>query len=490
MDLKDYFKGFVFFWKGIRAAKKEMWVSVQVLLVLTLVLSLLLYPLEHSAQPEHYANWWDGLVWGFMSYLGNPGSFSPGEPITLVGRFFAIIISVVKILIFAIPAGLVANGFRNAMVEDKRNAELEEYRRIMYNVFKAGAGKALERYIKQLPSDETAWYNGCKFGYINNNVNIAKFEIKGIGLKDVLDVCRKYPEFRGKNEASAMSVEDGKKDRYMLEHYPVNRRYGFFANRGSRVTIVSTSSSSELCTGNFAYYLAKFAGFNYISKEFNAADGESYYTNHWKEPFYEGVTLQEREANKETITKEVREAYENKATLRNEFLSDLESLCKEEGSWVICVLAHVQNQENKADIHISHTLADGTDSTIFTEQDKYEELFAELSKNLQEELQLSVEATKRYPLIKLGTYRNIGYKLHDDGCKCNVMTIRVASQLMEFDVRMRVAQFIMSNTIHDVLEPEHRLLSTEMADMNRTSRFRGFVDQEIDKVKGTLFKEE
>ena len=85
-----------------------------------------------------------------------------------------------------------------------------------------------------------------------------------------------------KNEASAISVEDGKKDRFMLEHFPVNRLYGYCVDRASNVTIVSTSSRAELCTGNFANYLAKFAGFNYISKEFNAADGESYNNNHWE----------------------------------------------------------------------------------------------------------------------------------------------------------------------------------------------------------------
>ena len=489
MDWKEYFKGFVFFWKGLKAAKKEMWVSIQVLLVLTFVLSLLLYPIEHNAQPEVYHDWWDGLVWGFMSYLGNPGKFSPGEPITLLGRYIAVIISIVKILIFAVPAGLVANGFRNAMENDKREKELKEYHKIMLRAFPVGVGKNLRNYLSTLPKDENAWYAGCNFGYIVNNVNVSKFDLKGMSLKDILDVCKEYPEFRVKNEASAMSIEGEKRDRYMLEHFPVNRRYGFFADRGSKVTIVSTSSQAELSTGNFSYYLAKFAGFNYISKDFNAADGESYYNNHWKEPFYEGLTLQEREDKKEKISKEVEKAYEDKKALRDAFVKDLKTLCSGEGKWVICLLSHVQNQENKTDIHFAHSLADGSCSTI-TDKEKYDELLSSLSKNLQDELQLSVEETTRFPFVKRGTYRNIAYMLQDEGCKCNVLTIRVSSNLMEFDSRMRVAQFIMAKTIHDVIEPEHRLKPEEIADMNRTSRFHGFADQEVDKIKGTLFKAE
>lgn len=490
MDWKEYFKGFVFFWAGIKAAKKEMWVSVQVLLVATVVLSVILYFVEHIAQPDVYSNIWDSFVWGVMSYLGNPGKFSPGEPVTLLGRWIAIVVSIIKILIFAVPAGLVANGFRKAMADDKRDKELEGFHRKMLRAFSAGTGRSLRNYVEKLPKDEDAWYHGCNFGYITDNVAVSKFLLKGLELKDIIDVCKKYPEFRVKNEASAISIEAGKEDRFLLEHFPVNRRYGFFANRGSKVTIVSTSSQAELCTGNFSYYLAKFAGFNYISKDFNVADGESYYNNHWNEPFYEGMTLQERIDNGEKIGKDVRKVYENKNFLRDEFLNDLESLCKEEDSWVICVLNHIPNQVNKEDIHVAHTLADGTSSTILHNKEKYDELLAALQKEMNDEMQLVVSETTRYPLIKRGTFRNIAYKLQDDRCKCNVLTLRVSANLIQFDVRKRVAEFIMAKTIHDVLEPEHRLLPDEIKDMNRPSRFKGFADQEVESVKKRLFEQE
>lgn len=112
MGIQTHFKGIQFFWKGLKAAKADMWTSLQVLVIATFALGTILYFVEHEAHPEVYAHWYDPYVWGFMSYLGNPGKFSPGEPITMLGRFIAIIISVIKILIFAVPAGLVANGFR------------------------------------------------------------------------------------------------------------------------------------------------------------------------------------------------------------------------------------------------------------------------------------------------------------------------------------------------------------------------------------------
>jgi len=61
---------------------------------------------------------------------------------------------------------------------------------------------------------------------------------------------------------------------------------------------------------------------------------------------------------------------------------------------------------------------------------------------------------------------------------------------MEFDVRMRVAQFIMSKTIHDAIEPGHHLLPEEIVDMNRGNRSFGFADQEMESVRNDLYSVE
>lgn len=481
---------FASFYRAFLNTRREMGVSMLILLIITFSLSIMFYLVEHSEQPDVFDGWWSCIVWAYSRYIeGGDGVFD-GGPVTVVGRIIAFTLGLIGIAIVAIPAGIIGSGFLDAIAEEKRSKELEGYHKKMLRAFSAGPGRSLRDYLSKLPKDENAWYNGCTFGHVTDNVAVSKFLLKGLDLKDIIDVCKEYPEFRVKNEASAISIEAGKEDRFLLEHFPVNRRYGFFADRGSKVTIVSTSSQSELCTGNFSYYLAKFAGFNYISKDFNVADGESYYNNHWSEPFYEGLTLQERIDSGEKISKELKKIYEDKKSLRDEFMHDLESLCKEEGSWVICILNHIPNQVNKDDIHVAHTLADGTCSTILSDKEKYDELFAALQKNLSDEMQLVVAETSRYPLIKRGNYRNIGYKLHDDGCKCNVLTLRVSANLLQFDVRIRVAEFIMAKTIHDILEPEHRLLPEEIKDMNRTNRFKGYADQKVDTVKKQLFEQE
>lgn len=475
---------------AFRATREEMLFSLGVVLVVTLCLSVIFFVVESVAQPDVFSRYSDALVWAYSRYIEGGDAVFEGGPVTVAGKFIAAILGLVGIAIVAIPAGLVGSGLIDAMNAEKRELELEDFHRQMRRAFKAGSGRVLKDYIARLPQSKDAWYTGCDFGYINKNVAVSKFELKGMNLKDILETCKKYPDFRVKNEASAVSVEDIRTDRYLLEHYPVNRRYGYFVNRGSKVTIVSTSNKSELGIGNFSYYLAKFAGFNYISKDFDAADGESYFNNHWAEPFYEGVTLKERLDGKEKISKEVKKAYENKAQLRKEFLQDLESLCQGEDAWAICLLSHVKNQDNNVDIHMAHSLKDGSDSTITSGREIYDKLFSYMRDALQSEFGLSVEESARYPLIKRGSYRNLLYKLHDDGCKCNGFTIRVSSHLMEFDTRMRVAQFIMAKAIHDAIEPEHRLLPEEIKDMNRTSRFFSFADQKLEEIVDTLYPQE
>lgn len=488
IKIKENFKGFVFFWKGLVAAKRNFWVSVQVLIILTFLLSVVQFAFEHEAQPEKYSSLWDSIVWGFMGYLGNPGNFSPGEPITLVGRIVAILISIVGIMIFAVPAGLVANGFTEAMDKDKRDKKLEHYHKVMENEFRVGCGKRLSTYLAELQPDNHTWYAGCKFGHVKNNISFSRLLLKGLDLKDVYEVCCEYRDFRLKNEATAYSIEDGRQDRYVVEHFPVNRIYGFFKDRGSKVTIVSTNSSRDIGIGNFSYYFAKFAGFNYISKDIEMADGESYYNNHWTdEPFYEGLKLCER-LPKEQRDKKIKKIYDDKLRLRKAFLNDLETLCKGDDTWVVCLQSWPKKKGDTGDIQITHVTNSEEGSVSTIRQDSiflYEELLQCLKERVRT-LGNDVIESSRYHLVKRHTFRSLLFKLQEDGCKCNGFTIYLSGELLLFNENMRPIQFEMARVVHDVIEPEHRLSEKEVKDMNRSSRQKGFADQEINKIKDTF----
>lgn len=261
MEIKTHFKGIQFFWKGLKAAKADMWASLQVLVIATFILGTILYFVEHSAQPEVYANWYDPYIWGFMSYLGNPGKFSPGEPITTVGRFIAIIISVIKILIFAVPAGLVANGFRAAMAKDKKEKEdKENAERIIHSMH---THCSLLKGVRFWPR---RWY---RFTEIMVNLDINQ--------NDIISAVRNCPNLRLRDLSTWLTNSGGIKPEMMaVEMCYANSSYGYTnlndsshneTVKKSNVTIVAPVAMIEAGLGYFAYHLARIGSFNVVINE-------------------------------------------------------------------------------------------------------------------------------------------------------------------------------------------------------------------------------
>jgi hypothetical protein len=166
------------------------------------------------------------------------------------------------ILIFAVPAGLVANGFRKAMEDEKRKNYMEAIRLRVFKAFRQVHSATFDEYRDRHPE-----ISNHSYFFTPRKVSIAKLEVKGLKLSDILDIVNTYPEFRLKNMASAVSLESQPEDRLVVEHFPLNTDYGYCKDRNSNITIVASSSTAEVGTGWFAYYLAKFGGFNLICKE-------------------------------------------------------------------------------------------------------------------------------------------------------------------------------------------------------------------------------
>ena len=264
---------FVLFGRAFKNARKDFWVSIQVLLVASIVLSLVFYLVEHVAQPEEYKNPWDAFVWAITRYIGDPGHFAGKGPITLTGRYIDTIIGILKILIFAVPAGLVANGFRKAMEDDKRARHLEECRERIKKSFR----RVLKKVQYRMPPR-----------YISVVTLQAK---KGMKENDIIDTVTKFPEYRLRNLATSQVFSEHPQDRLVIEMVPLDEKtvdgyniekteYGIKINRQSNVTIIAPTSGTECTIGYFAYYIAQFGGFNYVSREFvqDIDDPVSYYT--------------------------------------------------------------------------------------------------------------------------------------------------------------------------------------------------------------------
>lgn len=385
---------FVLFGRAFKNAKNDFWVSIQVLLVATFVLALLFYFVEHTAQPEEYKNPWDAFVWAITRYIGDPGHFAGKGPITLAGRYIDTFIGILKILIFAVPAGLVANGFRKAMEDDKRKRQLVGFSERMRKAFR----RKQCRYTR--------------YKVVPRYVSIVDIEAaQRMTTKDILDTIDFCKDFRLRNLATTQSLSEHPQDRLIVEHFPLegHTSYGCKIDRGSNVTIVSTSSVSEAGIGNFSYYLAQFGGFNYISKEFeqNPDEPHSYYIvgDEHGEPQLE------------------------------DFLNDLRELTRGEDKWAVMMLSASGADEplHPTQFHFVHQVQKKLNAqpTTTIQEEKFIQMYQLLNQMLEEEFHLKSDLDELYlPVGKKNIAMHIG-----GGKECNAFTLRTAFSVTEWDDR-------------------------------------------------------
>ena len=245
-----YMKSFRILGDAIKSKKDELTVSMAFLSILTVILSFLLYFAEHSAQPELCENGWKTMVWAFAKYLGDPGKIADFPLVTVWGNIIAIIVGVLGIAIFAVPAGLVSSGFIEVIEERKKEEEIKK------NTEKLR--KAFERKLDR-PSD---------FQVVPMFVSIPDIICRlKMSESDIFCALENSTEFRLVNLAATQTNDKHPEDRLVVEHFFANTEYGICIDRGSKVTIVSPSSLADPIIGNFSYYVAKIGGFNYISRE-------------------------------------------------------------------------------------------------------------------------------------------------------------------------------------------------------------------------------
>ncbi|MBR3877060.1 MAG: ion transporter [Bacteroidaceae bacterium] len=229
---------------------KEMIVSLQFLVIVTLMLSFVLYFYEHSAQPDVYNNGFKSVLWAFTQYIGDPGGFADTPPVTFTGRMIACIIGLLGIALFAVPAGLIGSGFSEAIEEEKHEKKIKQNTEKLKNAFE----RKLDR-----PTG---------FQIIPQHLSLCDIQARvGLKLDDIIDAVEESKKFRLVNLAVTQTIEERPQDKLAVEHFIVNRPYGCCIDRGSRITIVSSISFIEPSAGNFSYYVAMIGGFNYISRE-------------------------------------------------------------------------------------------------------------------------------------------------------------------------------------------------------------------------------
>ncbi|MBQ2402379.1 MAG: ion transporter, partial [Prevotella sp.] len=244
-----YIEAFSILSRAIRAKKQEMVVSLQFLTIVTLILSFVLFFVEHDAQPDVYDNGWISVVWAFAQYIGDPGGFADTPPITFVGRIIACIIGILGIAIFAVPAGLIGSAFTEVMEKDSQEEELKENSNKI-NEF------MLVKSIKR-----------CGVFWAAKNISSGDLQLElGLSEHEIIKAVHNSDNLRVKNLAAAISAGP-KTDMIVVNQFHVNNGYGCNIDRNSSVTIVNPLGRGDNGLSYFDWHIAQIGGFNYVANE-------------------------------------------------------------------------------------------------------------------------------------------------------------------------------------------------------------------------------
>lgn len=404
-----YIKAFNILSRAISSKKDEMWVSVQFLAIITLILSFILFFVEHEAQPDVYDNGWKSVVWAFAQYIGDPGNFANTPPVTLVGRLIACVIGILGIAIFAVPAGLIGSGFSDIMAKDAEAAKLKNDIERIIHTFKFEK----DQHFTQL-------FAVPRYKDLNTIVTrqflTTEDIIKAVEASDCLHLY---------NMANAMNAEDNPVDRIVVFNYKRNTPYGCCIDRGSKVTIVFTSGNIESCTSWFAYHIAKLGGFNFISKEEDTDPNNptSYYTIPHN-PKCKHLPL---------------------------FLEDLNRLTARQGSWAIPILGASGPRSRPHQFHFCYNTKkrdasyDDPQSKI-TDYATFDRLYTHLSETLERDFNYKCDKNEYYIVGK----QNIAHHIKAD----NIFTLRVECFVWLSDFRRMATIKALADGINAIIEPE------------------------------------
>lgn len=415
-----YMKAFRFLGTAVKSKKTEMLVSLQFLLITTIVLSLLLYIVEHDANPEMIGDGWKAFVWAFAKYIGDPGKVADLPIVTTAGNIIAFIVGILGIAIFAVPIGLIGSGFTEAIEEQQKEEEIKN------NVDKLH--RAFER--KQDPP--------TLFQVVPMFLSVVDIQARmGMTQEAIFEAVNASGDFRVFNMAATIPADQNPQDRLAVEHFVVNRPYGCFIDRGSRVTIVSPASMIDPMVGNFSYYLAKIGGFNFVSREL----GE---VRPYKS-FYLAASFDEPG--------------------QPEFMADINELTSREGAWCVTILSASGTNEPEYPevVHIGYGGGRGESAldapNLFIHDiDKADAIFTGIESTLQNDFGWKAERQMRHKSDNAKVYLRHLPSVDT----MNAFILRIAWSAMSRDTRrIKMAQAI-ADILHNELEPDRQVDRSEL----------------------------
>jgi voltage-gated potassium channel len=107
----------------IKETKEELLLSFSFILFVLLIGSSAMYFLEHTAQPSKFSSIPASLWWGVITMTTT--GYGDIYPVTIGGKFFGGIFSILGVALFALPTGILASGF----IDHIRNSKVKKQTR-------------------------------------------------------------------------------------------------------------------------------------------------------------------------------------------------------------------------------------------------------------------------------------------------------------------------------------------------------------------------
>ena len=325
--------------------KAELAVSLQFLCIITLILSFLLFFVENKAQSEYYTNGWKAMVWAFNQYIKDPGGFAYVPPASTIGKLIACAIGILKIAIFAVPAGLIGSGFLQAVNAQKEKETLKKISEKLHLAFE-----------RKLDVHTGLYLSPISLPFANVQAS------QGLAEADIFKVVEISDDFRVVNLGITVPADRMAPDKLAIEHFVLNRPYGCFINRGSKITIAAPSSSMDPAIGYYAYYLAKIGGFNLVSRELGVSRPYRSFYN---------------------------QSFDGEVAGLNEFMDDMNSVTADAGNWVITLLpsSGANEPEFPTQLHVEYGGKKGDEGfhgtdLLVKDIEKANKLFCELEETM------------------------------------------------------------------------------------------------------------
>lgn len=397
--------------------KKERKVLGSVLLFAVcyiFVTALVMFNVEPQYNPETgeatFSTFFDAIYWSAVT-LTTVG-YGDMCPATDAGRMISMLSAMFGIAIIALPSGIITASYIDELKAMKSEKQTERLR------------KAFRRIVSRANDFHP------RMMLVPRKMPVATLLVKqGLTMEQIVEIVDNAPDFRLRNMASAIPTSQHPEDRIVVEHFPVNRPYGCCIDRGSKLTIVATTSCNEAGIGSFCYYLALVGGFNYISKEMETDRDEPVSFYNIDEPVEDdNLKL---------------------------FIDDLNALTAEDGSWAIMPLSCSSTKERK--LHFVHNNSGQTsEGDTVHDISVYRSLFDDVKTRMDKDFAMLVGEHEDYSLTK----RNIAYRLPEH---VNSFSMRVSYDISCWDDNRMDKIYALAKAFNkQILGKENMLMPEEL----------------------------